>query len=407
MNVRNYALVTAAYWSFTVTDGALRMLVLLHFHHLGYSPVALALLFLLYELTGVVTNLVGSRVATKWGLKPTLASGLAIQIVALSVLSLQDPGWPEVGSVIFVMGAQALSGIAKDLTKMSSKSAIKFVVSGATEHEQQSALFRWVAVLTGSKNALKGIGFFVGGALLGWLGFSKALVSMASVLTLTLAIVMALLDREIGRAKTPHQRGSMFSKSTAINRLCVARFFLFGARDVWFVVALPVYLDEALGWSFEGIGAFLAVWVIGYGIVQAAAPRILGPQAAHDVRSARRLPLMLSLITVTIATLLSLDVAENAAVVGGLVLFGVAFALNSSMHSYLILAYSTTEKVVSDVGYYYSANAAGRLVGTLLSGLVYLAGGLTAAMWTSATATGLSWIWSRLLPPVNESAATP
>jgi predicted MFS family arabinose efflux permease len=405
VNVRNYALVTGAYWAFTITDGALRMLVLLHFHELGYSPVALALLFLLYELMGVVTNLVGGWVAPRWGLNRTLATGLAVQIIALSVLSLQDPAWAEVGSVIFVMGAQALSGIAKDLTKMSSKSAIKFVVGGATETEQQSALFKWVAILTGSKNALKGVGFFIGGALLSWLGFSEALLAMAGVLVVVLIGVLALLDRDIGRAVEPEPFGSILSKSTAVNRLSAARFFLFGARDVWFVVALPIYLDEALGWSFEAIGGFLAAWVIGYGIVQAAAPRVLGRQGAHDVRSARWLAMILGLITLAIAGLLSLDIAEDFAVIGGLVLFGVVFALNSSMHSYLILAYSTTEKVVTDVGFYYSANAAGRLAGTLASGLVYLAGGLTAAMWTSAGSIGVTWLWSRLLPPITESSA--
>jgi predicted MFS family arabinose efflux permease len=406
VNIRNYSLVTGAYWTFTVTDGALRMLVLLHFHELGYSPAALALLFLLYELMGVVTNLVGGWVASRWGLNRTLATGLTLQIIALSVLSLQDPAWSEVGSVIFVMGAQALSGIAKDLTKMSSKSAIKFVVGGATETEQQSALFKWVAILTGSKNTLKGVGFFVGGALLSWLGFSDALLAMAGVLVVVLVGVLALLDRDIGRAAAPAPFGSILSKSTAVNRLSAARFFLFGARDVWFVVALPIYLDEALGWSFEGIGGFLAAWVIGYGIVQAAAPRVLSRQAAHDVRSAHRLAMILGLITVVIAGLLSFDIAEDFAVIGGLVLFGVVFALNSSMHSYLILAYSTTEKVVTDVGFYYSANAAGRLAGTLASGLVYLTGGLTAAMWTSAGSIGVTWLWSRLLPPITESSAS-
>lgn len=406
MNIRNYSLVTGAYWAFTITDGALRMLVLLHFHELGYSPVALALLFLLYELMGIITNLVGGWVGSRWGLNRTLATGLALQIIALSVLSLQDPAWPEVGSVIFVMGAQALSGIAKDLTKMSSKSAIKFVVGDATGTEQQSALFKWVAILTGSKNALKGVGFFVGGALLSWLGFSDALLAMAGVLVVVLVGVLALLDRDIGRAAARAPFGSILSKSTAVNRLSAARFFLFGARDVWFVVALPIYLDETLGWSFEGIGGFLAAWVIGYGIVQAAAPRVLSRQAAHDVRSAHRLAMILGLITVVIAGLLSFDIAEDFAVIGGLVLFGVAFALNSSMHSYLILAYSTTEKVVTDVGFYYSANAAGRLAGTLASGLVYLAGGLTAAMWTSAGSIGVTWLWSRLLPPITESSAS-
>ena len=57
--IRNYALVTGAYWGFTLTDGALRMLVLLHFYALGYSAFEIALLFVLYEFAGIITNLVG------------------------------------------------------------------------------------------------------------------------------------------------------------------------------------------------------------------------------------------------------------------------------------------------------------------------------------------------------------
>ena len=157
--IRDYALVTAGYWAFTLTDGALRMLVLLHFHELGYSPVALAFLFLLYETMGIVTNLVGGWAGSRTGLNKTLIGGLALQIVALGALTLQDASWVEWASVAFVMGVQALSGIAKDLTKMSSKSAVKLVAG-------EGSLFRLVAILTGSKNALKGVGFFVGAVLL-------------------------------------------------------------------------------------------------------------------------------------------------------------------------------------------------------------------------------------------------
>ena len=403
MNVRNYALVTSAYWSFTITDGALRTLVLLHFNELGYSPVTLGFLFLLYEFFGVVTNLVGGWMGSRFGLNKTLYGGLALQIVALGLLSLQNPEWAEVASVAWVMGAQALSGIAKDLTKMSSKSAIKLVVGGEDDAQHQSALFRWVAILTGSKNALKGVGFFVGGALLAWVGFDDALRIMAIALVVVLAAVGLLLRQDIGRAKEPQPFGAIFSKSTAINRLSTARFFLFGARDIWFVVALPIFLDEELGWSHQGIGAFLAAWVIGYGIVQSAAPRLLAGSAAHDVRSAQRLAFSLAVVAAAIAVLLTADIAPRATVIVGLIVFGVVFALNSSVHSYLILAYTDRDDVAMNVGFYYSANAAGRLVGTLLSGVVYLIGGLEAALWTSAGFLVATWLLSGLLPPIAQT----
>lgn len=408
MNVRTYALVTSAYWAFTVTDGALRMLVLLHFHDLGYSPVTLGFLFLLYEFFGVVTNLVGGWVGSRVGLQRTLHAGLAVQVAALVLLSLESPGWAEALSVAYVMGTQALSGIAKDLTKMSSKSAIKLVVGGVDEAAHQSALFTWVAVLTGSKNALKGVGFFVGGALLAAVGFDAALLWMAAVLAVVLAAVLVLLRQDIGKATKPKPFGSILSASAAINRLAMARLFLFGARDVWFVVALPIYLSEVLDWSFEGVGAFMAAWVIGYGVVQSAAPKLLSDEAAHDPASAHRLALALGVVAAAIAVLLSFDVAADVAVVGGLIVFGLVFALNSSVHSYLILAYTEgNEDVATNVGFYYSANATGRLLGTLISGVAYLAGGFTASMWTSTGFILAAWALSRLLPPIGSGAPAP
>src|SRR5580704_13431076 len=165
--VRDYAVVTAAYWAFTLTDGALRMLVLLHFHALGYSPVELAFLFLFYEFFGVVTNLVGGWMAARMGLRVTLLGGLALQVASLIMLGMVNPAWARATSVAYVMGAQSLSGIAKDLTKMSAKSSIKVLFP----ENQESSLFKWVALLTGSKNALKGAGFFLGGLLLSVFGY--------------------------------------------------------------------------------------------------------------------------------------------------------------------------------------------------------------------------------------------
>ena len=401
MPIRDYVVVTIAYWAFTLTDGALRMLVLLHFHDLGYSPVSLAFLFLLYELFGVFANLFGGWMGARFGLNRTLTLGIVLQIVALVALSAHSPDWIEWAAVVWVMGAQALSGIAKDLTKMSSKSAVKMVSS-------DGSLFRLVAALTGSKNALKGVGFFVGAALLGWQGFDRSLWVMAMALVVVLVAVMALLTADLGRASARPPIRGLLTKSSAINQLSAARFFLFGARDIWFVVALPVFLDETLGWSFESIGAFLAVWVIGYGIVQALAPKVLGA-IDDDVRVAQLLPVPLAVVTAFIAVAVSADRMVTFAVVGGLLGFGFLFALNSAMHSYLILAYSTTaDEVAMDVGFYYSANAAGRLVGTLLSGTLYLAWGLTGAMWGAFGFLAAAWVISRRLPakPLPFAVAT-
>ncbi len=386
---RDYAIVTSAYWTFTVTDGALRMLVLLHFHDLGYSPVSLAFLFLLYEFFGVVTNLVGGWIGTRRGLNQTLIAGLTLQAVALTGLSFQRVEWSEIASVMFVMAAQALSGIAKDLTKMSSKSAVKLVADG------DGALFRWVAVLTGSKNALKGLGFFVGGALLGAIGFAPALRLMAGAIALALIAVLVLLRTDLGRATSKPPLASLFAKSPEINRLSAARFFLFGSRDIWFVVALPVFLADQLDWSFSQIGGFLALWVIAYGGVQAFAPQLLGEASAGGA-SGRRWAVALVVVTAALATIATASGADAAwVIVVGLGVFGLVFAVNSSLHSYLILAFSEDDDVAMNVGFYYSANAAGRLVGTLASGVLALVGGLGAALWAAAAFTAAA---AALLP---------
>lgn len=383
-----YALVTASYWAFTLTDGALWMLVLLHFHALGYSPVQVAFLFVLYELCGVVTNLLGGWIASAFGLRSTLFSGLALQIGALGMLALLDPGWSRTLSVAYVMSSQALSGVAKDLTKMSSKAAIKTLVPA----DQDSALFRWVAVLTGSKNALKGVGFFLGGFLLAQLGFQGALWGMAAVLALVLVGAVVRLPAEMGRSKSKSLIG-LLAKSREINVLSAARFFLFGARDIWFVVGVPVFLASALGWGFTEVGSFLALWVIGYGAVQSVAPMVVGRfTGGQTPRGGAAQVLAFVLAGVTALVPLALPVAPAVAVLGGVGLFGLVFALNSSVHSYLILAYSDGDKVALNVGFYYMANAGGRLVGTLLSGLMYQVAGLPGCLWASfafAVASGV------------------
>ncbi|MEN9504220.1 MAG: hypothetical protein RI958_146 [Actinomycetota bacterium] len=398
MKLRNYVLVTAGYWVFTVTDGALRMLVLLHFNDLGYSPVSIAFLFLAYEFMGILTNLLGGWVGSRTGLNRTLVAGLGLQIVALGALTFESPAWEQWLSVGFVMAMQALSGIAKDLTKMSSKSAVKTVAG-------DGSLFRLVAILTGSKNALKGVGFFVGAALLSWLGYDGALWSMVAALAITVVALMIFLNEDIGRSKKKPPLRSVLSKSSAINRLSAARFFLFGSRDMWFVVALPVFLSDRLGWSHQGVGGFLAAWVIGYGIVQSFAPRLLarGGRDVDEVEASRQWALVLAIVSASIAVLVWFDISVTTVIVGGLIVFGVVFAMNSALHSFLVLAFSDDDAVALDVGFYYSANAAGRLVGTLLSGLLYLWGDLAAALWGSAVFVMVTWLCTLRLPPVPDT----
>lgn len=393
--IRNYALVTAAYWAFTLSDGALRLLVLLHFHELGYTPIELAFLFVLYEFFGVVTNLLGGWIAATMGLRSTLLGGLALQVVALGALSLLDPTWGRTVSVAYVMGVQALSGIAKDLTKMSSKSAIKTLVP-----QDESALFRWVALLTGSKNALKGAGFFLGGLLLSWFGFRHSLWGMAAALVVILVSAVVQLPVAMGKAKGKSKFSTLLSKSGEINLLSAARFFLFGARDIWFVVGVPVFLSSQLEWSFTEVGSFLALWVIGYGVIQSIAPALIGrftggrvPRGGAAQILAFGLAAVMALIPLG---LLVTPLPPAAVVLAGLAAFGVVFALNSSVHSYLILAYSDGDKVALNVGFYYMANAGGRLVGTLLSGVMYQVGGLPGCLWTSvafALASAVIALW--------------
>ena len=395
--IRNYALVTAAYWGFTLTDGALRMLVLLHFYQLGYSTIQIAFLFLLYEFFGIITNLIGGWIGSHFGLKVTLFAGLTLQVIALSALGFLDPGWSVLFSICYVMGLQALSGIAKDLTKMSSKSAIKVLVPDDTE----STLFKWVALLTGSKNALKGVGFFLGGLLLSTVGFRYALWLMAGGLTLILLATILTLPEHIGLAKQKTKFTAILSKSRNINLLSAARLFLFGSRDIWFVVGLPVFLSSSLNWSETQIGSFLALWVIGYGGVQAFAPQLLkifSKGATPRGGTASTGTFTLAFLTMLIAIGLTFDYSPWITVVGGLILFGIIFAINSSVHSYLILAYTETDQAALNVGFYYMANASGRLTGTLLSGIVFQFAGLIGCLWVSAGFVMIAGCISLFLP---------
>jgi predicted MFS family arabinose efflux permease len=374
--VAQYLVVTGNYWAFTLTDGALRMLVVLHFHQLGYSPLQVAMLFVFYEVFGVVTNLVGGWLGARIGLDRTMQLGLALQVVALAMLTV-PVAWL---AVPWVMAAQALSGIAKDLNKMSAKSSLKRLVA----NDAPGALYRWVAALTGSKNALKGVGFFLGGALLATVGFTAAMAAMAGALLLVWLLSLALLRRDLGKASFKPKFRDLLSKSRAVNLLSAARLFLFGARDVWFVVALPVFLAQSLGWDAWRVGGFLAAWVIGYGAVQSVAPWITGRRTGRVPDGQAAFAWATGLAIVPAAMALRLEAQPQFVVIAGLAVFGVLFAINSSLHSYLLVSYAAEVGVSLVVGYYYLANAAGRLLGTVLSGWVFQRAGLAACLWISA-----------------------
>lgn len=399
---RNYAIVTAAYWGFTLTDGALRMLVLLHFFRLGYSPFTLAFLFLLYEAAGIAANLIGGWLAARYGITRMLAVGLTTQILGFLLLSALSPDWTAAASVAWVVMAQGICGVAKDLTKTASKSAIKVAEATAKAEDAEGRLFRWVAWFTGSKNAMKGIGFFLGGLLLEALGFRGALWVMAAMLALILLGVVTALPAMMGKAKASKSARELFAKNRSVNLLALARVALFGARDVWFVVGVPVFL-YASGWTFTMVGTFLAIWTIGYGLVQAAAPSFVRRSRdglSNEVPAARIWSLALTFIPFAIAALLAggAGLRPDLVLVAGLSLFGFAFAVNSSVHSYLILAYAGSEKSAEDVGFYYAANALGRFTGTLLSGLLYQAGGLHACLLGSGLMLTACFIATMALP---------
>ncbi len=409
-----YIAVTAAYWAFMLTDGALRMLVLLHFHILGFSPVQLAYLFVLYEVAGMVTNLSAGWIAARFGLTSTLFAGLGLQVIALLALAQLDPSWAIGLSVAYVMVVQGASGVAKDLAKMSSKSAVKLLAPS-----EDAGLFRWVALLTGSKNAVKGVGFLLGALLLGLFGFAGAVLGMAAILAVILVATAIAMPPGLPKGRKSAKFSEVFSNSRNVNWLSAARVFLFGARDVWFVVGIPIYFYAVLSdgsvagnrATFFMIGVFMAVWVILYGIVQAATPRLLRATSRKEadlIGMARGWAWALAAIPAGLTFAASLSASPEpwltATLVLGLLAFGAVFAINSSLHSYLILAFTKAERVTMDVGFYYMANAGGRLLGTVLSGLTYQLGGLQLML---GTATAMVVLAAALAGKLRPGAPNP
>ena len=378
-SLSQYLTVTGTYWGFTLSDGALRLLVLFHFFKLGYSPFTLALLFLMYEVAGIIANLGGGWLATRFGIPRMLLLGIAMQILGLMFLSCLDPTFGPFLSVIWVVVAQGISGLAKDITKTASKSAIKVV-----KIDEGEGLFRWVAWFTGSKNAMKGVGFFLGGVMLTTIGFRGGLWLMAGLLGLLAVLVVFTLPSKLGAGVSSRTIKELFSKSSAVNTIALARIFLFGARDTWFVVALPVFL-YGNGWSFWEVGGFLALWTMLYGLVQGMAPAIIRITNASPISRSGTVgwavALALALIGISACMIVEMDVPV---LIAGLLVFGVFFAVNSSLHSFLIVAYAGNKKAAEDIGFYYAANAAGRLAGTFLSGFLYHQGGLLACLAGSA-----------------------
>jgi MFS transporter, APGE family, 1-arseno-3-phosphoglycerate exporter len=395
-SLKNYAVITLGYWGFTLTDGAIRMLVVLYFHQLGYSPLAIASLFLFYEFFGIVTNLVGGWLGSRIGLNNTMHIGMVMQVAALMMLSVPV----EYLTVFYVMAAQALSGIAKDLNKMSAKASVKLFLPNDNEQQSSKTLFKWVAALTGSKNTLKGIGYFLGGLLLAVYGFQGALYILAGSLFTVLVLTWLLLPDNLGKTKNKAKFGQLFSNTAAINWLSAARFFLFGSRDVWFVVALPVYLTASLGWDYSQTGSFFALWIIGYGIVQAFAPKVLSGHHPTG-NTAHWLAWLLMLFPAGIAFALYQGFEPVWVIIIGLSLFAIVFAINSAVHSYLIVEWSEHNKVSMNVGFYYMANAGGRLAGTVLSGLVFQYSGLIGCLITSSLFVAAAAVLSIKLPNQN------
>ena len=404
-----YFAVTAAYWAFMLTDGALRMLVLLHFHTLGFSPVQLAYLFVLYEIAGMVTNICAGWIAARFGLTSTLYAGLGLQVLALLAMAQLDPTWVVGASVVYVMLVQGASGMAKDLAKMSSKSAVKLLAPSS-----DGGLFRWVAILTGSKNMVKGLGFLMGATLLATLGFVWSVLGMAAVLVVILFAVLIAMPAGLPKGRKGVKFSEVFSKSANVNWLSAARVFLFGARDVWFVVGIPIYFYAVLSdgttagnrTAFFLIGTFMALWVILYGLIQANAPRILRARTRPTdelIKAARGWAWSLAAVPSILTGIAIIAGAPQLwltiSLVTGLLIFGIVFAVNSSLHSYLILSFTKAERVTMDVGFYYMANAAGRLAGTLLSGLTYQIGGLPLMLGVAAFMVALSAMMVGFLKP--------
>ena len=421
-HVRNMYMSSIAYVVFTLTDGGARTIVLLHAHQLGFNAIEIALMFALYELMGVATNLAGGFFGSQHGLRFTVMLSLVLQLVGFTALACTGTVFGELkdatDSVRFeafwwIASCQALNGIAKDLMKLAGKSTPKLV----TGPNENSKLFKLVAYLTGMKNSMKGLGYFVGGLLLAGTGYVGALAIMGGFIAILAPFSWIYLDSDLGIAKKRPKCSQVFNKNRNVNILSGARFFLFGSRDIWFEVAAPLFLAAApLDWSDGSVGGFMAGYTIIYGQFQALTATAFKTEKLKRNPNNRDVVILAMICAVLPAALGGLlyvirdhITATQVVLIMGVALYAIVFAANSSVHSFMIVLYSNRDKVAMDLGFYYMANAGGRLVGTVASGFVFYHTkseyGLSVCLWiSSAFLLGAALVSMLLDKPQQETS---
>ncbi|KAK9829657.1 hypothetical protein WJX72_007147 [[Myrmecia] bisecta] len=377
-----FAIISLAYILFTTTDGAVRMIVLLHAYQQGFTALALAGIFSGYELAGVVVNLLAGVAGARWGIKATLLGGLSFQMVALGMLLGWQTSWGQAQAIVYISVSQVLNGVAKDLTKLGGKTVTKLV----TPDEKQQALFKLVAWITGFKNSFKGLGYLLGAVLL-TVNYYLSIGIMMGLICAALPFAVSGLSWQLGRSERKNVTlRAVFRMNYNVNMLSAARFFLFASRDLWFEVTLPYFLRSpasGIGWGRVLVGLYLAIWIILYGQVQSWSPKFLLKPLGQSPPNKWAAVLWAAVLVACPAAMTGVlfgsnvfgyGVAKGTAVAVMTVilyLFCLVFAVNSAVHSYLIVRYAEGNKVAMNVGFYYMANAGGRLVGTLLSGILY------------------------------------
>jgi MFS family permease len=399
--IKPFVVISASYLLFTVTDGGIRTIVLFNAFQRKFSAFEVSIMFVLYELAGTFTNFLAGIAGARWGLKATMLAGLFLQLGGIGMLFGWSEKFTKEQAIIFVTIAQMLSGISKDLVKLGGKAVTKLV----TPDSKQGVLYKRVSMITGLKNSLKGVGYFLGGALVQWSYFGALGVMMGIVL---LAIPWPALGLESGLGRTRRENitwRSVFKKNHNIQALSAARFFLFASRDAWFDVPLPFYLrsKEGFGWERAAAAALLGAWIILYGQVQSWTPQLVAKPLkqfpANKYHAAlwaginAVIPLVLGCFLQFSDIFRAHDVrAMMPILLVGVFVFAIIFAINSSIHSYLAVKYSEGDKIAVDIGFYYMSNSAGRLFGTLVGGALFefvgnYTNGFAACFWFSLCLT--------------------
>lgn len=454
---------------FTITDGAIRIIVLLYANQIGLSPLDIAVLFTLYELMGVVTNLFGGVFASRFGLKASMFLSLFLQLLGLVLVVLVEPIFGDLEHlamklpsnltclastrtvieegnmgkraevIVYITFCQALSGVAKDFMKISCKTIPKLVTK--KDADEESSLFKLYSIVTGLKNSFKGFGFIFGALLTNFLGFEIAVYVLVGIVVVIVPAVVWGIDKDAGKAREfPGFNLKIFKKPWNINVLSLARFFLFGSRDVWFEVAAPLFFRNIIGWTEFEVGLFIGGYVIVYGYFQTATAKIYKaknkdakktswrpsclrgvPPVQHIGGWAVACAAEILLLGIVLHFLYQEYIGQEcaaqygAAIAGVLIVgfyaFGVIFAVNSAIHSYFIGLFSGGDKASMDIGFYYMANAMGRLVGTILSGYVYEVTrdefGLSICLWVSSLFMALAAVTSYFIRDPNAEEAKP